>query len=76
MITSNFDFFMLLHAGSTVYFGPWAECVDYFAGHGCPCPQVCEELGVQWVILSWSAAKSLGDSAPGYQGLDGATGLG
>ncbi|KAL4859144.1 ABC transporter G family member 9 [Chlorella vulgaris] len=39
MITSNFDFFMLLHAGSTVYFGPWAECVDYFAGHSCPCPQ-------------------------------------
>ncbi|KAI7840867.1 hypothetical protein COHA_005397 [Chlorella ohadii] len=39
IITSKFDDFLLLHAGSTVYFGRWEGVVGYFAGHGCPCPQ-------------------------------------
>ncbi|PRW59820.1 ABC ATP-binding isoform 1 [Chlorella sorokiniana] len=39
IITAKFDDFMLLHAGSTVYFGRWEGAVDYFAAHGCPCPQ-------------------------------------
>ncbi|KAL4435933.1 hypothetical protein ABPG77_000695 [Micractinium sp. CCAP 211/92] len=38
-ITSKFDDFMLLHAGSVAYFGPWSESVSYFASQGCPCPQ-------------------------------------
>jgi hypothetical protein len=40
LISSKFGDFMLLHAGSCVYFGPWTSAVDYFAGAGCPCPQV------------------------------------
>ncbi|PSC76238.1 ABC transporter [Micractinium conductrix] len=38
-ITSKFDDFMLLHAGSSVYCGKWCDSVGYFASHGCPCPQ-------------------------------------
>lgn len=40
LITAMFDDFMLLHAGATAYYGRWADSVDYFASHGCPCPQV------------------------------------
>lgn len=40
LIASHFDTFLLLHAGSCVYNGPWPEAVPYFAARGHPCPQV------------------------------------
>lgn len=55
IITGRFDDYMLLHSGATVYYGRWEGVVDYFAAHGCPCPQcacgwgagVQEAAGVQ-----------------------------
>ena len=40
IITSRFEDFLLLHAGSVVYNGPWVGAVDYFSSRGLQCPQV------------------------------------
>ena len=67
LITSKFDDFLLLHAGSTVYFGPWQGVVDYFAGHGCPCPQ-CEHAEGTWQAVV--AVSSPVSCSCGQAGLD------
>lgn len=65
-ITSKFDDFMLLHAGSCIYFGQWSGAVDYFDAHGCPCPQnwnptdyfmsVLKERGDD-LVLTWQKQR-------------------
>ncbi|EFN53222.1 hypothetical protein CHLNCDRAFT_137099 [Chlorella variabilis] len=69
LITSKFDDFLLLHAGSTAYFGLWTGAVDHFAAAGCPCPQyvnptdyfmsVLKEKGDE-LVLAWEKQEQQG----------------